>query len=139
MTIPAHLRRRVIQRAKDRCEYCGLSQIAQEAAFHIDHVIPVIAGGKTSFQNLALACVSCSLRKAARTLVTDPNSGKDVSIFNPRKDSWRLHFRWNGIQIVGISPTGRATAAALDMNRKRAKLIRQQERIHQRHPPPSHL
>lgn len=35
-TIPASLRRLVIQRAGDRCEYCRLSQAGQEAAFHID-------------------------------------------------------------------------------------------------------
>jgi hypothetical protein len=41
MTIPADARRQVIQRAKDRCEYCGLSQAGQEALFHVDHVVPV--------------------------------------------------------------------------------------------------
>lgn len=61
--IPAALRRWVIQRANNRCEYCGISQIGQVATFHIDHVIPVVAGGETTAENLALACVSCSLRK----------------------------------------------------------------------------
>ena len=42
--IPAALRRLVIQRANNRCEYCGISQIGQVATFHIDHVIPVVAG-----------------------------------------------------------------------------------------------
>lgn len=32
--IPASLRRLVIQRAGDRCEYCGLSQAGQAATFH---------------------------------------------------------------------------------------------------------
>jgi hypothetical protein len=36
--IGARLRRAVIRRAADRCEYCGLSQAGQEATFHIDHV-----------------------------------------------------------------------------------------------------
>lgn len=43
MTIPADARRQVIQRAKDRCEYCGLSQAGQEALFHVDHIVPVAA------------------------------------------------------------------------------------------------
>jgi len=59
--LPAELRRLVIQRAAGRCEYCGLSQEGQEATFHIDHVIPVAVGGQTVAENLALACVSCSL------------------------------------------------------------------------------
>ena len=60
MTVPAQLRRQVIQRAQNRCEYCGLAQEGQEAAFHTDHVVPVLAGGETTLSNLALACVSCS-------------------------------------------------------------------------------
>ena len=62
--IPNSLRQLVIQCAKDRCEYCCLSQAGQAATFHIDHIIPVVAGGATTSDNLALACVSCSLRKA---------------------------------------------------------------------------
>jgi len=58
--IPASLRLLVRQRAGDRCEYCGLSQLGQEATFHIDHVTPVAAQSETSADNLALACVSCS-------------------------------------------------------------------------------
>jgi 5-methylcytosine-specific restriction endonuclease McrA len=66
MHVPAAIRRRVLERARDRCEYCGLSQKGQEATFHIDHISPTTAGGITDLRNLALACVSCSLRKAAR-------------------------------------------------------------------------
>ena len=50
----ASLRRWVIQRANNRCEYCGISQIGQVATFHIDHVIPVVAGGETIAENVAL-------------------------------------------------------------------------------------
>ncbi|HEY9612077.1 HNH endonuclease signature motif containing protein, partial [Allocoleopsis sp.] len=88
-TIPASLRRLVIQRAGERCEYCRLSQAGQEAAFHIDHIIPIVAGGATTADNLALACVSCSLRKAARQMVEDPQTGEMVLIFNPRQQVWK--------------------------------------------------
>jgi len=73
MTISASLRRQVIERAENRCEYCGLAQTGQEAAFHIDHIVPVSGGGGTNLENLALACVSCSLRKGARLLTRDPS------------------------------------------------------------------
>ncbi len=73
--IPAALRRLVIQRASDRCEYCQLAQAGQEATFHIDHITPVTANGETISENLALACVSCSLRKAARQEAEDPFRG----------------------------------------------------------------
>lgn len=65
----------VVLRAGNRCEYCRLSQLGQEATFHIDHVIPRAAGGPTVANNLALACVSCSLRKWAKQTAIDPDSG----------------------------------------------------------------
>ena len=55
--IPASLRRLVIQRASNRCEYCGLSQAGQVATFHIDHIIPVSAKGETIRDNLASSCL----------------------------------------------------------------------------------
>ena len=136
MDILARLRRQVVQRAGNRCEYCGLSQTAQEAAFHIDHVMPRNSGGKTTLSNLALACVSCSLRKGARLSAIDPQTGRENPLFNPRKDIWRLHFRWSGVRAVGISPVGRATLDALKMNRVVAQAIRQEEATRGRHPPP---
>jgi 5-methylcytosine-specific restriction endonuclease McrA len=69
--ISAALVRRVRERAKNICEYCRLPQDSQEATFHVDHIQPRSAGGLTSFDNLALACVTCSLRKAARAMVRD--------------------------------------------------------------------
>jgi 5-methylcytosine-specific restriction endonuclease McrA len=70
--IPVSLQRRVRLRASERCEYCRIAQVGQEATFHVDHVVPQAAGGVSSLGNLALACVSCSLRKGARTTAIDP-------------------------------------------------------------------
>ncbi len=94
--IPNLLRSQVIERANNRCEYCCLSQVGQEATFHIDHVKPIKNGGKTTIDNLALACVSCSLPKSARELAPDPESKKTVPIFNPRQQEWSEHFQWAG-------------------------------------------
>lgn len=134
--IPSYLRQQVIDRASDRCEYCRLSQVGQEATFHIDHVIPVVAGGKTTLDNLALACVSCSLRKAARQTVQDPESNQSVPIFNPRQQFWREHFEWNGVVIIGLTATGRGTINALNLNRAIILAIRAEEELLGRHPPP---
>jgi len=133
-TIPAGLRRLVIQRAVHRCEYCKLSQEGQEATFHIDHVIPVAAGGETVAENLALACVSCSLRKAARQTAVDPQSGQEVALFHPRRDVWHEHFQWDGVHLVGLTATGRATVEALKMNRVLILAIRREEEAVGRHP-----
>ncbi len=133
--IPARLRRLVIRRAGGRCEYCGLSQAGQEATFHIDHIIPTVAGGATTAGNLALACVSCSLRKGARQTASDPQTGEEVPLFHPRRDSWKEHFAWEGVLLLGLSATGRATIAALDMNRAIILAIRREEALLNRHPP----
>lgn len=134
--IPASLRRLVIQRADNRCEYCGISQTGQVATFHIDHIIPIAANGDTTAANLALACVSCSLRKGARQTLKDLETNKTVSIFNPRQQVWKKHFAWNGVQIVGLTATGRATVQALDLNRPMMLAIRAEEGLLGRHPPP---
>ncbi|MFZ5819125.1 MAG: HNH endonuclease [Chloroflexota bacterium] len=132
--VTERLRRLVVQRAANRCEYCGLSQEGQEATFHVDHVIPVVAGGETVPENLALACVSCSLRKAAREKAIDPLSGEEAPLYNPRRDMWDEHFHWDGIYLVGLTATGRATAEALQMNRRLILAIRNEEARLGRHP-----
>ena len=132
--VPAGLRRLVMRRAAGRCEYCGLSQEGQEATFHVDHVVPVAAGGQSVSENLALARVQCSLRKAARWTAIDPQSGRQAALYNPRWDDWREHFRWEGEYVVGLTPSGRATIAALDMNRLLVLAIRREEAAMGRHP-----
>jgi hypothetical protein len=135
-SISARLRRLVIERAGQRCEYCGLAQEGQEATFHIDHVIPLSAGRDDSPGNLALACVSCSLRKEARRSGFDPETGRSVALFHPRRQRWSDHFAWDGVRIVGLTATGRATVATLNLNRHVMLNIRGEEIERGRHPPP---
>ena len=135
-SIPAELRTLVLRRAGSRCEYCGLAQEGQEAAFHVDHVVPVAQGGPTVAENLALACVSCSLRKGARQSATDPQTNQQAALFNPRQDRSNEHIRWEGVRAVGLTPTGWATVEALGMNRPLILAIRREETIRNRHPPP---
>lgn len=133
---PAALARQVVERAGNRCEYCGLSQVGQEATFHVDHVVPRAADGPTVLDNLALACVSCSLRKGARRSAPDADTVTQVPLFNPRSEQWSDHFRWDGARVEGLTPTGRATLAALEMNRPLILSIRYEEAERGRHPPP---
>lgn len=112
-----------------------MSQLGQEATFHIDHIVPVTDGGATIEENLALACVSCSLRKGARRMAADPSGIGKVPLFHPRSDVWGDHFQWQDERIVEKSATGRATVNLLKMNRPLALAIRREERILGRHPP----
>lgn len=123
--IPPRLTRDVRERAGNVCEYCRLPQDSQEATFHIDHVVPRSRDGATLLENLALACVTCSLRKAARQRARDPLSGKMVSLFNPRTDDWDDHFMFTKrFRVSGRNAIGRATIEALAMNRDAVIAIR---------------
>lgn len=122
--IPVELRVQIIERAANRCEYCSIAQAGQEAVFHVDHVLPRAAGGDTVFDNLALACVSCSLRKGARTQSIDPDSGESAPLFHPRLMRWAEHFTRQGEWLMGQTATGRATVELLKMNRPVARAIR---------------
>jgi len=135
--IPVALVRQTVERAGNRCEYCGLSQLGQEATFHVDHVFPIAASGPTVIENLALACVSCSLRKHAKLTAIDPDTQTEVMVFDPRTQRWADHFRWDGFRVVGLTAIGRATVFTLDMNRALILAIREEEAARGRHPPPT--
>lgn len=54
--VPARLRQLVIERAKEKCEYCLFPQSAALLTFEIEHIIAEKHGGTTEAANLALAC-----------------------------------------------------------------------------------
>jgi len=84
----------------------------------IDHIIPEAAGGQTVWDNLCVACHACNEYKGAQMQAPDPLTDELTTLFHPRRQPWRGHFCWSedGSHIVGLTPTGRATVAALNMN-----------------------
>ena len=117
--VTAQERQAVAARARDRCEYCSSPADFATQSFSVEHIIPVSHGGETAFDNLALACPGCNGHKYTKTEAPDPVDGAVVPLYNPRKQRWQDHFRWNEdfTHIVGLTPTGRATVSALQMNR----------------------
>lgn len=85
---------------------------------HLEHIVPVAAGGATVEENLWLACPLCNGHKGTQTHATDRETGAFAPLFNPRRQVWSDHFRWSddGTLIVGTTPTGRATVDALRLN-----------------------
>jgi hypothetical protein len=106
----------VRQRAGNCCEYCQLPQAYSSTRFQIDHVIAVQHRGRTVASNLALTCLSDNNHKGPNLAGIDPRSGKRVWLFNPRRQKWSRHFRWEGPVLVGRTPVGRATIAVLAIN-----------------------
>lgn len=113
-----------------------MHQSLQGATFHIEHIVPQSAGGSDTADNLALSCPSCNLSKSNRVVVPDPQTNQEVPLFNPRTDRWLDHFTWDeDWRIVGLTPTGRATVAALNLNHPRRVTIREAEEWFDLFPP----
>jgi len=135
MNLSETLQRAVERRAAGRCEYCRMHQTLQGATFHVEHVVPKCRGGESRLENLAWACPTCNLHKADRIASPDPQSGQEVPLFNPRRDRWSMHFRWERHEIVPLTNTGRATAALLNLNHPRRVQIRHAEELFGLFPP----
>ena len=73
-------------------------------------------GGKTSPENLALACFDCNRFKGSDIASLDPATGKLVALFNPRKQQWTDHFELLEGVIVPLTPVGRVTEKLLRLN-----------------------
>lgn len=114
--IPIHIRRLVYARAKGRCEYCLLPELAGFSTHQYDHVIAQKHGGATVAKNLALACVFCNRRKGSDLSTIEPLTGDVVRLFNPRQQIWSAHFQFAGAKIISLTAEGRATANLLQFN-----------------------
>lgn len=63
MRMTDSLRYDVLRRDNFKCQICGIS--AQDGAvLHIDHIIPVSRGGKTTIDNLQTLCERCNMGKS---------------------------------------------------------------------------
>jgi hypothetical protein len=129
----AHLVRR---RAENRCEYCGQSADAAVLAFPIDHIIARQHGGRTTAENLALACPLCNLLKGTNLTGVDPLTGSVTRLYHPRHDRWSEHFYRVGAHIVGRTDVGRTTVALLDLNSEERLALRQAGPSHPPSPAP---
>lgn len=117
-SIPPALREQIAKRDRFRCCYCLTLEAITGAHFTIDHILPEALGGQTTLDNLCLACWPCNLRKAKRIVAVDPETGEVVRLFHPNQQRWPENFAWSadGLLIVGLTSTGRATITALRMN-----------------------
>jgi hypothetical protein len=116
--ISAALRFLVMQDAGQRCGYCLSPQHLLMAKLEVEHIIPLALGGKTSQENLWLACRLCNGHKSDQTHGIDPKTGHRFRLFHPRRQKWPQHFSWaeDGAHLIGKTACGRVTIKALQLN-----------------------
>ncbi|MEM7535216.1 MAG: HNH endonuclease signature motif containing protein [Chloroflexota bacterium] len=109
------LRRLVIARALQRCEYCLIHEDDTHAGCQVDHIISEKNSGKTTASNLAYSCTHCNRYKGS-DVGSIAETGDFVRFFNPRKDTWSEHFYLDDSTIVPITDIGEVTARILRFN-----------------------
>lgn len=82
----------------------------------MDHVVARKHGGLSTLDNLAYACLRCNLWKGSDIGSTDFETGKLVSLFNPRQHDWVRHFKLHGFVIEPLTAEARVTVRLLRLN-----------------------
>ncbi len=108
----ARLRQLIRERARDRCEYCGLAQTQEPLRFHVEYIVPRPHEGKDTPENLSLACHHCNFHKGTNLSGIDAQTGELTRLFHPRSDEWKEHFRLRDGEIAGVTVIARATVKA---------------------------
>lgn len=104
----------IYARDNGRCQYCGLRVSKKEMQY--EHVTPRAQGGKTCWENIVVACMTCNQKKAGRTpqqakmhLLSIPVKPKKLPDFGVHglyfhkgmPDAWKTYLRdhayWNGV------------------------------------------
>lgn len=73
--ISTRTRFEVFKRDGFKCLYCG--RTPPNVLLHVDHIIPVCAGGDNSRDNLATSCDKCNMGKSGVSLTAVPKSLQD--------------------------------------------------------------
>jgi 5-methylcytosine-specific restriction endonuclease McrA len=113
--IPSALREAVIARAGGRCEYCQKPPLGY-FRHEVDHVVALKHGGRTTMDNLALACFNCNRFKGSDLSSIDPETDAVTPLFNPRTQVWADHFRRDAALIEPRTAAGRVTVFLLRLN-----------------------
>lgn len=125
--ISTDLRRLVIQRAEQCCEYCRIHEDDNFLSHEIDHIVSEKHRGATTADNLCLSCFDCNRYKGSDVGSIDIETNDYIQLYNPRTMIWEEHFYLENSRIVPRSAIGRVTEFILRFNsedrvRKRREL-----------------
>lgn len=75
-------RNNLFSRDNHVCQYCWEKFDAEDLTF--DHVVPVVHGGKKTWDNIVTACVPCNSKKEGRT----PEQAGMTLMKKPKQPAW---------------------------------------------------
>ena len=78
-------RANVFLRDKFRCQYC--EKRYPKTQLTLDHVIPVVQGGKKTWENIVTSCRPCNQKKGGRT----PKQAGFTLVKKPKRPTWLSH------------------------------------------------
>ena len=64
----AHRLAFVLAKTGGWCAYCGSLLEEENEPWHVDHVVPLIQGGRDEMDNLLAACAKCNRRKGSKSV-----------------------------------------------------------------------
>lgn len=123
--VSAALRERVRNRAYEVCEYCLIHERQAWYSHQIDHIISRKHGGRTAFDNLALACGICNNAKGSDLGSLTRREGVLSRFYHPRNDQWTEHFCLNDDGVIDpLTETGEVTCRIFGFNTRERLLER---------------
>ena len=114
--INQELRRRVITRAANLCEYCLIHEKDTAFSCAIDHIISLKHGGATDADNLAYTCIFCNRFKGSDIGSIVWETKEFTRFYNPRSDRWSDHFHLQNAILQPLTNIGNVTARILGFN-----------------------
>jgi hypothetical protein len=126
--VSAQLRRLVIERAQNCCEYCRIHADYRHFPYEVDHIIAEKHGGATTAENLCWSCYICNGYKGSDIGSMDWEGTRQLTpLFNPREQVWDEHFRLDEstAEIIPLTAEGRVTVFLLRLNADEQILARQ--------------
>jgi 5-methylcytosine-specific restriction endonuclease McrA len=105
-------RRNLLVRDHASCQYCG--KVIKTHEYTTDHVIPLCQEGKSTWENLVIACMRCNKSKGGRTpeqagmeLIQKPfmpkandprfNFKLHIRTMRPEWKDWESWLYWNAV------------------------------------------
>ena len=100
----------IFLRDKNACQYCG--QQFPKAHLTLDHVVPIVQGGKKCWENIVTACKPCNQRKGGRT----PQQAGMHLYRKPKQPNW---LPTTSLQL-GVTRTPERWKIYLKLDRRRS-------------------